>query len=287
MKDVRLPRAEVEKFAGKADLIILCYGKGGTTDVGLVERIHGWPKTVYIDGSETGKDRWRDPEVQMQISTGAYAGTGAPDWRIKKLARLYFRREKPYPDSILPLPFGIETRFTKYVGVKKDIDFACMFGQDGFPKTRQYVKLLLEKFCKENSFTCHTGTTHILPIGKGPISQAKYHQIWARAKVGISVGGGGYDTRRFWEILGNNCLLLTEKIDIYHPGSDELRFARIYEYNNLHDFEYQLEKVGDFLRNGYRQEDLDREYGEILAKHGTKARVLTILAEARKRAIIK
>ena len=153
LKDVRLPRRELEAFAKTADLVILCYGKGDTTDVALVERIGGWQKTVYIDGSETGKDRWRDADVQMQIIDGTYTGLGAPDLRIAKLAKLYFRREKPYSGSIVPFPFGIETRFSKYVGVKKDIDFACMFGQDGFPKARQYVKILLEKFCKKNRFS--------------------------------------------------------------------------------------------------------------------------------------
>jgi len=100
------------------------------------------------------------------------------------------------------------------------------------------------------------------------------------------VGGGGYDTARFWEILGNNCLLLTERIDIFQPDSKELDYKRIWQFNNLYDFWYQLHKVGEFLRNKYKQDNLVQEYKDILSRHSSKARVLTILNKAREKGIV-
>ncbi len=73
---------------------------------------------------------------------------------------------------------------------------------------------------------------------------------------------------------------------VFEPDSDAMNYKRIFQYNNLYDLEYQLEKVGEFLRNGYNQEGLNVEYKEILKRHSTKARVMTIINEARKIGIL-
>ena len=286
-KDARMSRGELLSFAKRADLIILGYGKYGV-DHAFVEEVGGWHKTVFVDGSEIGKDRWRDLTVQLGIIRGTHEGRGAPDKKMQKLCRAYFRREKPYTDGMIPFPLGIESRYAKhYTSIKeKDIDFVCMFGQEEFPLTRKYAGELVEKFCTKNGFSYHTKKTHKYPIGRGPLSQDKYLKILARAKVGIATGAAGYDSRRFWEMLGNNCIVIAERFDLYHPDSDAMNYKRIYEYNNLYDFEYQLEKVGEFLRNGYNQKDLDAEYEEILKRHSTKARVMTIINEAKRIGIL-
>ncbi|MEK7179276.1 MAG: hypothetical protein AAB727_03425 [Patescibacteria group bacterium] len=285
------------EFARQADVLILSYGKYGT-DFEFVENLNAWDKTVYVDGSEIGKDKWRDPTLQYQIISGEYKGRGAPNKEMQKKCPLYFRREKPYANGIygersrtmIPFPLGIESRFMRYYepGKKKDIDFSAMFGQELYPLTRRYTRELTEAFCKKNGFVCHTEKTYRLPlIKRGPYSPEKSYEIWARTKVGICTGAAGYDSRRFWEILGNNCLIIAERIDLYEPDSDALNFKRIFQYNNLYDFEYQLEKVGEFLRSGYNQEDLEAEYQEILKRHSTKARVMTIINEAQKIGLLR
>lgn len=279
-----LSKNDFVDFARSADIVILSYGKYGT-DTALIDALGVWDKTVYVDGSEIGKDRWRDPKMQYEIIKGVYDGRGAPNKEMQKKCRLYFRREKPYTNGMISFPLGIESRFMKYYDPqkKKDIDFSCIFGQEAHPPTRRYATELTEKFCKENSFACHTKKTYKLPfIQKGPYSPDKSYKIWARTKVGISTGAAGYDSRRFWEMLGNNCLVIAERFDLYEPDSDAMNYKRIFQYNNLYDFEYQLKKVGEFLRNGYNQKDLDEEYQEILRKHSTKARALTIINEAKK-----
>lgn len=283
-KKFGLPKDKFENFGKTADMVILLHGKYGT-DYDFVERLAAWDKTIFVDGSEIGKNRWREPEIQYQIISGEYMGLGAPDKEMQKKCRLYFRREKPYMDGMIPFPLGIESRFMKYCAQnkEKDIDFACIFGQEQYPVTRRYTTELTEKFCKENGFTYHTKKTYKIPlIKRGPFSPDKSYEIWSRAKVGVSTGAAGYDSRRFWEILGNNCLVIAERIDLYHPDSVALNYKRIFQYNNLYDFEYQLKKMGEFLRSGYNQKDLDEEYQKILKEHSTKARVMMIIDEARK-----
>jgi hypothetical protein len=133
---------------------------------------------------------------------------------------------------------------------------------------RQYCREILIKFCRKNKFTYHADKTK---------SKEEFYRLLTRSKVGVSIGGGGYDTLRFWEILGNNCLLLTERIDIYQLDSARLDYKRIYQFNNLYDFKYQLERVASFLKRGYKQEDLNKEYQQILQNHSSVSRVLEIL----------
>ena len=137
---------------------------------------------------------------------------------------------------------------------------------------RRHVREELKAFCKKNNFTYWTQKT------KTP---EEFRKILARSKVGISVGGGGFDTMRFWEILGNNCILMTENIDIFPSNSKALDYRRVYQFNNLFDFRDQLELIATLLKNGYDQESFQEEYQKILNAHSSKARVRTILRHCR------
>lgn len=255
-------------FAKNADLVFFVWGKNNT-DYDLVYDVDCFYKTVFIDGSEVGRDGRFDTFIQQKILEGSYNGNGKIDKEMLDKCSLYFRREKPYINGILPLPFGIENKYKKYYSndAKKDIDFFCVFGQEKYPKMRKLTKDLLVSFCHKNGFTCFVDKT----------DPDNFYKMLGRSKVGISIGGGGYDTARFWEILANNCLLLTEKIDIYELDSERLKYDRIWQFNNLFDFQYQLEKMGDFLKKKYKLENLSEEYEKIMREHSSKARVLEII----------
>jgi len=273
-----LPREKFVKLAHKADIILLFWGKN-STDLKLAHALDRWNKTVFIDGSEVGRNRRYNFIIQKEILEKKYNGFAAINKEMLDLCPLYFRREKPYINGIIPLSFGIELNYVKHYSPrkKKDIDFVCIFGQDEYPLMRRYVKELLVKYCDKNKFSYRVDKTD---------TPDEFYKLLSRAKAGISVGGGGYDTVRFWEILGNNCLLLTERIDIFQPDSKALDYERIWQFSNLYDFWYQLQKVGEFLRSEYNQENLAKEYKDILLHHSSKARVLKILEEARSKEII-
>lgn len=276
------------QYAQTADLIFLMFSKR-FTNFALAEKIGRWDKTIYIDGSELGKNRRYDSAMQKIVLDGTFEGNGKINGEILKKCALYFRREKPYIQNIIPLPFGIESRYVGeyYKNIKKDIDFFCVFGQDEYPPMRKYARDLVKAFCAKNGFTCHTETTSGFGFDAGKnAGRNEFYRLLARSKVGISIGGGGYDTGRFWEILGNNCILLTEAIDIYRPDSDVLQYDRIHQFINLYDLEYQLNKVCHLLKNGYDDKKMIPEYEQILKKHSSVARVMEILENARSKKLI-
>ncbi|MEN9913155.1 MAG: hypothetical protein RLY66_563 [Candidatus Parcubacteria bacterium] len=285
----RLDEVSFERFAATADLIIFTCGKN-TTNQELANKIGRWDKTVFIDGSELGKDRRYDRDIRTQLENRTYPEWGKIDEDMLAKCALYFRREKPYIGGIMPFPFGIESRYlgSYDAGKKRDIDFCCIFGQDEYPIMRRQAVKVLEKFCKKNGLTCHTKKTKGFTFSDDQkvAGRNEFYDILARSKVGISIGGGGFDTARFWEILGNGCMLMTETIDIYEEGSSALDYKRIVQFSDLADFEKKLQEVAIFLKDGYAQINMSDEYAGIISAHSTKARVKGIFDEAVKRGII-
>lgn len=274
-------------FAKKADLIILAWGKDNT-DITLAEKIGAWNKTFYVDGSELGRNRRFDQKIMEEVSNGSYKDGGSINFELLNKCAGYFRREPPYVTGIIPLPFGIESRYIKYKkGIKKDIDFVCIFGQEDYPTLRREVRLALEEFCKVNNFSYRTMQTRLPFLSpQGSIAQKRFRSLLARAKVGVSVSGGGYDTFRFWEILANNCILLADIIGIYPKDSGELKYKRIWQFSDVADFKLQLEAVGSYLKNEYNIKNMNGEYSQILERHSSKSRVLSILDVAIKKGLI-
>ncbi|MBI2482124.1 MAG: hypothetical protein HYV76_00980 [Candidatus Vogelbacteria bacterium] len=255
---------QFEIYAATADLIFLCWGKNNTNKA-LAAKINRFEQTIFIDGSELGGNRRYNELVEIDT-----------DYLTKAVA--YFKREKPYLDEVRPLPFGIESHYIKYQPDQiKDIDFICVFGQKDFPSLRREVEWALIDFCQANNFSYWTKPTN---------TPDEFHRLLARAKVGVSVGGGGFDTARFWEILGNNCLLMTEKIDIYESDSKRLDYKRIWQFKDLAEFKAKLKQMGQYLRSSYQKSDLELEYNQIIKDHSSKARVLEILNLARVKKLI-
>lgn len=277
LEDHCLPQGSFIDYASHADLILLFYGKK-KTDTELAARIGRWERTCFLDGSEVSLNNRFDSIIQEAVLRGTYIPYGGIRDDLRARCALYFRREKPYRDGIIPLPFGIESGYIQYdAKTTKDIDFVCVFGQDEYPPLRHAVRGELERFCAETGYSYWTDKTDT------PIA---FRKILARAKVGISVGGGGFDTLRFWETLGNNCILMTETIDIYPIGNLSLDYQRIWQFGNLYDFRSQLERVAEVLTASYRLQDMSREYQEIIDRHSSRARAREVIAEAHRHGIL-
>jgi hypothetical protein len=274
--------ADFIEYALNADLIILCWGKGAT-NIALAEKIGKWEKTIFVDGSELGKDRRFDPKIAAEVEAFTYEGSGAINKEMLSKCKRYFRREKPYVEGILPLPFGIERRYRSFYGphTKKDIDFVCIFGQEDFPKLRKEARLRVETFSKKNGFVSKTEKTRDFTFDDNSkqAGRDEFYELLARAKVGVSIGGGGYDTARFWEIYGNGCILLTEKIDIKIPEGAPLAMDRIHEFKDIGEFQKKLEEIGNVLKHSYVQPSFEKLVDNIEA-HSTGARVDYVLQKS-------
>lgn len=275
---ISLNEGDFMSFANTADLVIFCWGKDNT-DYEKVNIINRFSRTIFIDGSEVGGDRRYDSKIREELISEIYNGRGAIDKEMESKCALYFKREKPYLRNIIPFSFGIERSYSNHYSkdTKKDIDFFCVFGRyEDYAPLRKEVKEALIDFCKRNNFTCFTEKTE----------QENFYKMLARSKVGVSVGGGGFDTARFWEILGNNCILLTEKIDIYDEDSDRLKYERIFQFSDSEQFKNQLEKIGESLKERDDSEAMFPEYEKILSEHSTKSRALEIIQKAKEKGII-
>ncbi len=275
LNDQILTESDFVGYAQSADLIILCWGKGAT-NFALAEKINKWDKTIFVDGSEVGKDRRSDSVTQEQISNMTYEGIGAIDRAMLEKCKRYFRREKPYIKGILPFPFGIERRYRNYKpGTQKEIDIVCIFGQEDFPKMRKEIRQYVEEFGKRNKLKTATKKTSGFNFDDTTkvAGRNEFYELLSHAKIGVSVGGGGYDTARFWEILGNNCVLLTEKIDIQIPGN--FNYKRIVEFKNTEEFKMKLDEV---TKNKPLLDEA--EYNDIIERHSTKARVKYLLEQS-------
>lgn len=261
-------------FSKNSDIIVLIEGKRGT-NISLANEIDCWKKTVYIDGSELGKNRRYDQSIQFEVLAGTFNGYGRIKDDILNKCALYFRREKPYIKGIIPLSFGIDSRYIKYSkDIIKDIDITCIFGQNDYPPMRKYATDFVKEFCKINNLVCETEITKDFGFddskNKG---RNQFYDILARTKIGISISGGGFDTCRFWEILANNCILLTENIDIQYSDYELFNKKRIIQFNNLYDLQNELEKLVPIIKNGKYKDMLDdAEYNNILKEHSAEAR---------------
>lgn len=280
---------EFVSCAKTADIVLFFNRPNGYTRFDTAEKIGGYDKIIYFDGSELRGDNRFDPQIQKEVAECAYRGFGKIDVEMLEKCALYFRREKPYIKNIIPLPYGIERRYIHYTdGVKKDIDFVCIFGQEVYSMLRKPCREALEDFCRKNGFSCITSRTKGFSFEDSKVAgRNEFYDILARAKVGVSISGGGFDTARFWETLGNNCLLLTEKIDIFKEGDTSLDYERIWQFRDVEEFKKQLEKVGEYLRKSYTQVSLSSEYEKILEAHSSKARALAVLSHAKEKGMIK
>ena len=172
-------------FARTADAVLLLWGKK-KPNWKLAEQLGCWAKTAFVDGSEPGGDLRFDARVQRAVLEGAKRTEGAVNFEMLRRCAAYFRREKPILPGMEALPFGIDRHHLAAYrpGTRKDIDFFCVFGQDKHPLLRREATAYLRGFCAREGFNCVTDK----------VAPDRFYELLARSKVGVSVGGGGYDT---------------------------------------------------------------------------------------------
>jgi hypothetical protein len=164
----------------------------------LIDKVNGWHKTVYIDGSE-------------------YNYTGFPNMTtdllhpiFKEKAKWYFKREclsEHIHLGIIPLPSTPVSADFLNISEIKTIDVLCSFGQSdtGLRKTAQDACIEL----------LHEGYNIITT----PISNYLHgiHQAW----ITIDAHGGGECNARMWQIMANKSCLFAQKYNIVYPYLDQ------------------------------------------------------------------
>lgn len=206
---------------------------------------------------------------------------------IRTLAKNLFYHFSPA--KVFPLPFGIEKRvFTKDLEAKREMRFVAVItpqlesrqwlleylkelqlphsfiGQ--IPPTKQEV-MEANRYCLSGPEVSHLG-------GGGVCHNVRYYDLLRNSFSALSIPGAGFDTFRFWEILGSGCLLISKRVPIRMPfplqeGIHYLAFDTKDELNNILANLYKnREALESIRRQGY---EFARSY------HTTRARAFYML----------
>jgi hypothetical protein len=166
-------------------------------------------KTIFLDGgdvAEIGGDlkRLHNPEIYNAAAS-------------KRPFDIIFKREylknTSYEPHIHPLPFSINPRIysqTKKQEFNYDVSFWAV---ESHQIRTQALTLMQDKFdCAANGSTRNqTFTTY---KRKGQF----YFDELSRCKILLNFRGGGWDTLRYWEVMGLGRFMITQELGIVIPN---------------------------------------------------------------------
>lgn len=161
----------------------------------LIDKVNGWHKTIYIDGSEYNYTSFNN-KVTEQLH---------PKFKLK--AAFYFKRECTPEHSIqgiIPLPFSAVDSDFYDVSHSKTIDVLCSFGQ-----IKTGLRKAAIEACEELK---HEGYNIITTTIDDYLS--KIHQSW----ITIDAHGAGECNARMWQIMSNHSCLFAQKYNIVYPN---------------------------------------------------------------------
>ncbi len=254
----------------QADLIIEFSGKRANHV--CARKIDRFEKTVFIDGRDA---------AEMQYDPAGYP--------------LAFKRElfQPLP-GVLPCPFAIERRWMQPLAENPPLFLSALFDLDR-PNRKRYLEItngLKAQLGEDRIFVGLTLPTqadidHAVRLHLGPkprpgrtlrmAHNARYYELLHQSAISLSLAGAGFDTARFWEILGAGALLLSPKVPILMP--DPLQPDEHYVA-----FESEDELVERLMFLKDHPEEIRRirqaARAHVLQHHTTRARALYILENA-------
>lgn len=254
--------------AKTADVVIVGSAKPDAFQAYLkiAKEIPNTTPVVLIDGGdreELGGDLFR-------LEAGEYWDQAC---RIRPFD-LIFKREylkgQTYPNNVHPLPFAMNT-LALGVGpnaVKdKDVIFWAM---NSHPIREKAFQILKGKFdCDANG----TGPSKSMKAYK--FKGRRYHEEMAKAKIVISLRGGGWDTLRYWEAPALGTLLISTKLGIVIPNDFEDKKHIVHCKDDLSDL---IELCDYYLKHDLEREQIAAAGREHLLKfHTNEARAKTIL----------
>jgi hypothetical protein len=239
-----------------ADLVLLFSNTGYAQRKQYLFDNHLAGQAIYIDGSDSPS--LEDPE--------------APE-----MYPVCFKRELPRDcvGRLLPLPFAVEAKYEVYAdALERDIDVSCTLR----PHNTERESL------NDTLRAMGLARAVIGPVSEGGAATAsgderkdEYFRVLARSKMSVSYPGGGWDTGRFWEILGSRALLLSPPVNIAMPYAlvDGEHFASYGSPDEL------VEKVRYYLRHDSVRRAIVRAATQHVHKwHSARARARYLLSKA-------
>ncbi len=218
---------------------------------------------------------WSPLRAHKLVPFPYYHSMGNPA-RFPVQARNMVRNIAWYPGRkrVKSFPIGIEQRLKGEYNDSPDYELCCMMRVSvsdrarlfDLLKKKQYPRMFLDCY-KTSSVTLsprpddiewmiERGASHpdAVKIGGSGFAQNNAYQAQLNnSRATICLPGGGYDTLRFWEILGQGSLLISKRIAIQMPsplqeGVHYLAFDTIDEFENILDWIYENPDEVDHIR---------------------------------------
>ena len=135
-------------------------------------------------------------------------------------------------ERVLPLPFAVEKRCQQDFNSSPRYMLSCMLSADRVPERQKIIDMLNEMNLKdlyigkideaeddyEKMLTMHGADPDVPRDERGyAFHNDDYYEQIRQSRACISVPGGGFDTFRFWEILGAGALLISKRIALRMP----------------------------------------------------------------------
>jgi hypothetical protein len=263
--------------AREIDLLVLSSPRrGGTTTLGALASRIPLPPAVLIDGEDDCRirrglfRRWGFGLYFKREFRLAWMGRAA--WARLRSFGLdggLFRRTHP-----LPLSICLEATLP---GMDLPRDIEVFFAARASQEHRRRADAILRGI---------PGLRYVGGVFDGnadplfPRGEGGYYRTLRRAKIGVSVRGGGFDTLRYWEIVACRALLISEEPDIIIPSNFEHGRHAVFCRRDLGD-------LGELVRH-YASHDEEREavategYAHLLKYHTSERRAEYFLEVCRR-----
>ena len=186
-------------------------------------------------------------------------------------------------NRIRPFPMGLEKRFQGVFNPNPEFELSCMVTPHladraeliDILKTMNYPRMFIGAIPPMDAdvqWMVDHGACHPDAIkfgGAGFMQNRSYYEQIQNSRACISVPGGGFDTLRFWEILGQGSLLISKRIAIKIPYPLQER-----EHYIAFDTLEELEEILGWLYEKPEEADKIRRQGYEYAKkyHTSHAR---------------
>lgn len=236
----------------------------------IIPNIPASVKTVFIDGGdhpEIGGDfiRLRCPEIYDRV-----ASLRPFDYIFKR----EYLKNKAYGEAIFPLPFSVQT--SKYPSItdesyKYDVAFWAV---ESHPIRTEVLKYLQNRFdCPANG-TVQNQNFHSY-ARKGRF----YFEELNNTKISLNFRGTGWDTLRFWEIMGLKSFMISQRLQIEIPNDYTEGKEIIYCADDLSDLE---ELCNYYLKHETkRQAIVEKAFEKTMTFHTVECRAQYILSNIR------
>jgi len=232
----------------------------------LLPKLKSSVKTVLIDGGDSpllGGDltRLNDSEIYQRVTK-------------QRPFDIVFKREYlkgvVYGENVYPLPFSINTG--KYSSIseqsyKYDVSFWAV---ESHPIRTQALDYLEGRFdCAAN------GTAHDLAFKNYKRKGRFYFEELKRCRISLNFRGTGWDTLRYWEVIGLKSFMISQKLNIVIPNDFSEGSEIIYCEDDLSNLE---ELCTYYLKNEkVRKEIAARAYSKAMTYHTDEVRAKYIL----------